>query len=242
LSHPEWRDTDTGFIATEKVVRLSKKYNRPVNVLHISSKKEIEFLAKEKDKNITVECLPQFLTLYAPDCYEKMGTRAQMNPPVRYQEDHEALIKALKNGVIDVIGSDHAPHTLEEKSKEYPQSPSGMPGVQTIVNLMLDKVLNGVISLDRMLSLLCFKPVEIFKIKNRGVIAMGQPATFTVVDPRATTILDDKDMATKCGWTPYHGLSFKGKTTATVLSGRLVMKDGQIIGEPQGQPLQYQRP
>lgn len=242
FSHPEWRDTDTGFIATEKVVRLSKKYNRPVNVLHISSKKEIEFLAKEKDKNITVECLPQFLTLFGPDCYEKMGTRAQMNPPVRFKDDYEALIKALKDGVIDVIGSDHAPHTLEEKAKQYPQSPSGMPGVQTIVNLMLDKVLNGVITLDRMLSLLCFKPLEIFKIKNRGQIAMGLPATFTIVDPKATTTLDDKYMATKCGWTPYHGMSFKGKVTATVLSGHLVMKDGQIIGQPQGQPLQYQRP
>lgn len=239
--HPDWRDEDSGFIATEKVVRLSKKYNRPVNVLHISSKKEIEFLAREKDKNITVECLPQFLTLVAPDCYERMGTRAQMNPPVRSKEHHEALVAALKNGVIDVIGSDHAPHTLEEKDREYPQSPSGMPGVQTIVNLMLDKVLNEVISLERMINLLCFKPIEIFKIKNRGPIELGQTANFTVVDPNESVTLLDQDMASKCGWTPYHGETFKGKISATILNGQVIMKDGKILTDPVGSPLTYAR-
>ncbi len=241
LSHPEWRDEESAFIATAKVVGLAKKYNRPVHVLHISSKKEIEFLEQAKDHNITVECLPQFLTLYAPDCYEKLGTRPQMNPPVRSVEHYQALLRALKNGVIDVIGSDHAPHTLEEKAKEYPQSPSGMPGVQTIVNLMLDKVLSGTITLERMLSLLCFKPIEIFKIKNRGPIQKGQVATLTIVDPNSKTTLMDQDMATKCGWTPYHGQTFKGKVSTTIISGQIVMQNGKILKNPIGQPLIYNR-
>lgn len=240
--HPVWRDEASAFIATEKVVKLSKKYNRQVHLLHISSKKEIEFLEKEKTPKITVECLPQHLTLQAPECYEDLGTRAQMNPPIRSSEHREALIKALQKGVVDVIGSDHAPHTLEEKSKVYPETPSGMPGVQTIVTLMLDKVLNGVISLEHMVNLLCFNPVRIFKIKERGPIDLGRVATFTVVDPHLNHQIFDKDMGSKCGWTPFHGQTFKGRVTTMILSGRIVMNKGKVVGAAQGQPLQYARP
>lgn len=240
--HPVWRDEDSGFIATEKVVRLAKKYNRQVHLLHISSKKEIEFLEKEKNDKITVECLPQHLTLFGPECYEELGTRAQMNPPIRSKEHHDALVIALKKGVVDVIGSDHAPHTLEEKAKQYPDTPSGMPGVQTIITLMLDKVLSGIITLEQMISLLCYKPVEIFKVKGRGPIKLNGQAYFTLVNPNIDHQIFDKDMGTKCGWTPYHGQVFKGKVTATILSGKIAMMNGKVVGTPQGQPLQYLRP
>jgi dihydroorotase len=240
-SHCDWRDEDSGFIATEKVVRLSKKYNRPVHVLHISSKKEIEFLEKEKNNQITVECLPQHLTLFAPECYEELGTRAQMNPPIREKKHYEALLKALKKGVIDVIGSDHAPHTLEEKSKEYPQTPSGMPGVQTMVTLMLDKLNQGALSLQQLVSLLCYKPVEIFKIMDRGPICLDGYANFTVVDVNQKVKLQDKDMATKSKWTPYHGKTFTGGIFSTILRGRVVMLNGKLVGAPQGLALEYLR-
>lgn len=238
-SHCDWRDEESGFIATQKVVRLAKKYKRPVHVLHISSKKEIEFLEQEKNEFVTVECLPQHLTLYAPDCYDKIGTRAQMNPPIREKKHYDALLKALKKGVVDVIGSDHAPHTLEEKAKPYPETPSGMPGVQTIATLMLDKVYQGIIPIQQFMSLLCFKPVEIYKILDRGPIKQGGLATLTVVDINKSITFLDKDMATKSKWTPFHGETFHGAVTATILAGEVVMLEGEVIGAPHGRPLSY---
>lgn len=240
-SHYDWRDEESGFLATEKVVRLSKKYNHPVHVLHISSKKEIEFLAQNKDQNITVECLPQHLSLFGPDCYDRLGTRAQMNPPIREKEHFDALNSALENKVIDVIGSDHAPHTLEEKAKVYPATPSGMPGVQTIVLMMLDKVIRGQIDLKYFLDLLCFNPVKIYKIKDRGPLALKSKATLTIVDTHQKTTFKDENMATRCKWTPYHDHTVNGAVVATILSGKVAMKDGQVFGAPQGMCLQYDR-
>jgi dihydroorotase len=240
-SHPDWRDEESGFIATEKVVRLSKKYNRSVHVLHISSQKEIEFLAQEKNQKITVEVLPQHLYFSAPDCYQKYGTRVQMNPPIRERNHTLALNKALRVGVVDVIGSDHAPHTLEEKAKNYPLTPSGMPGVQTIVNVMLDKVLNKEISLLRMVELLCFNPIKIFEIKNRGPLKLDQPAYFTIVDPHQESLLLDQDMASRSGWTPYHNLKFKGKVISTVLNGVVAMREGKVLSSAKGRALTYKR-
>lgn len=241
LAHPDWRDEESAFIATEKVVRLSKKYDRPVHVLHISSKKEILFLAQNKDKNITVECTPQHLTLSAPDCYERLGTLAQMNPPVRSAEHTQALVEGLLSGTVDVIGSDHAPHTREEKAKPYPQSPSGMTGVQTIATVLFDFVKKGLISIERYVDLLSTKPAQIYKLKERGWIRLGWDATLTVIDPQAEIEFSDAQMHSKCGWTPYHGKTFTGTPTEVILRGEVVMQQGQILGSARGKMLHYNR-
>lgn len=240
-THPVWRDEESAFIATEKVVRLSKKYNRPVHVLHISSKKEILFLEENKTSQITVECTPQHLTLAAPECYEKLGTLAQMNPPVRDRSHMQALVEGLKKGVVDVIGSDHAPHTHEEKAKPYPQSPSGMTGVQTIATVMFDFVQKGHITLARYVDLLSTKPAQIYKMSERGAIELGWEANLTVLDPQAEILFTDEQMHSKCGWTPYHGMKFKGTPSEVFLRGELVMQNGQILGSSQGKMLHYNR-
>lgn len=238
LAHPEWRDEDSAFKATQKIVELSKKYNKSVHILHISSKKEIEYLRENKTDKITVECTPQHLTLFAPDCYEKLGTLAQMNPPIRSIEHKKALLKALKEGVVDVIGSDHAPHTLEEKKRPYPQSPSGMPGVQTIVSLTLGLLEEGHINIHQFVNLLCFKPAEIYGLKDRGPIDLNQEANFTIVDPYKKGVFDDKDMASKSCWTPFHRRAFRGEAVMSFLRGEMIMKKGEMWGSmPIGQCL-----
>lgn len=240
-AHPEWRDEESAFIATEKVVNLSKKYKKSVHVLHISSKKEIQYLEQNKDERITVECTPQHLTLSAPDCYEKQGTYAQMNPPVRTKEHTDALVEGLKTGVVDVIGSDHAPHTKEEKAKPYPQSPSGMTGVQTIATVMFDFVKKGVISLARYVELLSSTPARIYKLEQRGSIQIGWEANLTVMDPHAEIQFTNSSMHSRCGWTPYDGDTFTGTPTEVFLRGELVMQNGQIMGPTRGKMLHYNR-
>ena len=239
-AHPEWRDEDSAFKATQKVVELSKKYNKSVHILHISSKKEIEYLQANKTDQITVECTPQHLILCAPDCYENLGTRAQMNPPIRSIEHKKALLKALRVGVVDVIGSDHAPHTLEEKNKPYPQTPSGMPGVQTIVSLTLGLLNEGHMDIHKFVDLLCFKPAQIYGLKERGPIDLNRGAYLTVIDPHREGVFDDENMASKSKWTPFHGKPFRGQAVMSFLRGEMIMKEGKKCGStPVGQCLKY---
>lgn len=237
-AHPLWRDLESALKATKRIVALSQKTRRKIHVLHISTKDEIEFLRTVKGGLITAEVLANHLTLDA-EAYETLGTYAQMNPPIRDKSHQEVLWQAVQDGTIDILATDHAPHTREEKEKPYPNSPSGMPGVQTLVPLMLDHVHNGQLTLLRMVDLLCHAPARVFGLRHKGFIRNGYDADFTIVDTNKKFIIDNKDIASKCGWTPFHGKEVTGKVMMTIIRGRIVMNDGQIIGEADGKPLEF---
>ncbi len=236
--HPNWRDVESALKATHRIVALAREANRPIHVLHITTAEELEFLAGVKDV-ATVEATPQHLTMAAPDCYTRMGTLAQMNPPIREARHRDALWQAVREGVVDVLGSDHAPHTREEKEKPYPASPSGMPGVETMLPLMLSHVSSGRLSLTRVVDLLCAGPQRIYNIRGKGRIALGYDADFTVVDLKARRTLSHDMMHSKVGWTPFDGLKVQGWPMATIIRGGFAMRDGELAHEPQGKPVRF---
>lgn len=237
-THPLWRDEETALLATQRLVRLASEAGRRVHVLHVTTAQEMAFLAEHKDV-ASVETTPQHLTLAAPECYDALGTRAQMNPPIRDASHRDALWRAVAAGVVDVIGSDHAPHSLEDKSKPYPQSPSGMPGVQTIVPIMLDHVAQGRLSLLQVHDLLCAGPARLFGITGKGRLAAGYDADFTVVDLAARRTITDEWIASKCGWTPYDGMEVTGWPMMTIVRGAVVMRDGELHDSAGGQALRF---
>ena len=237
-SHPEWRNTESAISSTRRVVKIAERYNKQIHVLHVTTKDEVDFLAMHK-KNVTFEITPQHLTLYAPDCYNKMGTFAQMNPPIRKKEHYDRLWVAVKNSVVDVLGSDHAPHSKEDKKKKYPASPSGMPGVQTILPIMLNHINNKKLSLEQLIKLMCENPCKIFGIKNKGFIKKDFDADLTIVDMNKELIIKDEMIASKCGWTPFNNFSVKGFPVATIVNGKIVMSDGKVKVEGSGQPLDF---
>ena len=236
--HPEWRDARACFLATQNLLRTARKTGRRVHVLHVTTAEEMELLAQHKDI-ATVEVTPQHLTLVAPDCYDRLGTYAQMNPPIREAKHRDALWKALRDGVVDVIGSDHAPHTRAEKDKPYPQSPSGMPGVQTLLPLMLDHVNAGRLSLLRLVDLVCHGPARIYGIANKGRMVLGYDADFTLVDMNMHAAISNDQMASRCGWTPFHGRTIAGWPVGTIVRGNIVMRDGELVGESLGEPVRF---
>ena len=237
-SHPEWRNVECAMSSTRRVVKIAERYNKKIHVLHVSTKEEVDFLAMHK-KNVTFETTPQHLTLYAPDCYDKLGSYAQMNPPIRSKEHYDRLWTAVKNNVVDVLGSDHAPHSKENKDKEYPSTPSGMPGVQTIFPVMLDHVNNGKLSLEQLIKLMCENPCKIFGIKNKGYIQEEYDADLTIVDMSKEQIIKNEMMASKCGWTPFHNYKVKGFPVATIVNGVIVMENGKIVSNQVGKPLVF---
>jgi dihydroorotase len=237
-SHSEWRNTECAISSTRRVVKIAERYNKQIHVLHVSTKEEVDFLAMHK-KNVTFEITPQHLTLYAPDCYDKLGTFAQMNPPIREKAHYDRLWVAVKNSIVDVLGSDHAPHSKEDKKKKYPASPSGMPGVQTILPVMLNHVNNEKLSLEQLIKLMCENPCKIFGIKNKGYIKKDFDADLTIVDMNKEQIIKDEIIASKCGWTPFNNFTVKGFPVATIVNGKIVMSDGKVIIEGSGQPLNF---
>jgi dihydroorotase len=236
-SHSEWRDAEAAFTATERLLRLASAAGKRVHVLHVSTKEEMALLARRKDI-ATVEVTPQHLTLEASDAYRTLGTKAQMNPPLRDTLHQRALWWGLTKGVVDVLGSDHAPHTLEEKAKSYPATPSGMPGVQTLVPIMLDHVNAGRLSLARFVDLTSAGPQRIFGIAGKGRIAVGYDADLTVVDLKAERVIDDEWIGSKCGWTPFAGRKVKGWPIGTFVRGRLAMWEGDL-GQAGGEPVRF---
>lgn len=222
--HPTWRDVESALIATKRVVTLAEQYNRKLHVLHISTAEEIAFLAEHKS-HVNVEVTPQHLTLMAPDCYDTLGTLAQMNPPIREKRHQQALWEAINNGIVDVIGSDHAPHTLDEKAQPYPNSPSGMTGVQTLLPIMLDHVHKQRLSIERLIDLTSSGPVRLFNIRNKGRIAVGYDADFSIVDLKAKRTIRNEWIASVSGWTPYDGREVTGWPIHTIVRGDIKVRD-----------------
>ena len=237
-SHPIWRSEECAISSTRRIVRLAKKYNKKAHVLHITTKQEVDFLSQHKG-NITFEITPQHLTIYAPDCYKKLGTYAQMNPPIRDKSHYDRLWYAVKNNLNDTIGSDHAPHLKVNKDKEYPNSPSGMPGVQTLMPVMLDHVNHGKLSLSQLVNLVCENPIKIFGIQNKGFLKEGYDADFTIVDMNKKIKVKNENIESKCKWSPFNGFEFNGTPVATIIDGKIKMKNGKIIGKPEGKPLLF---
>jgi dihydroorotase len=237
-SHPVWRDPEAALIATKRLVRLAEKHRRRVHVLHISTAEEMAFLADHRSW-ASVEVTPHHLTLVAPDCYQRLGTYAQMNPPVRDIRHRDGIWAGLTAGVVDVLGSDHAPHTREEKDHAYPASHSGMTGVQTLVPTMLDHVAKGRLSLARFVDLTSAGPARLFGIANKGRIAVGYDADFTIVDLKRTETITNKWIASRCGWTPYDGLAVTGWPVGTFVRGNKVMWQGELTAPAKGEAVQF---
>jgi dihydroorotase len=237
-SHPVWRDETAALQATQRLVALTRETGKRIHVLHISTKEEIDFLRDHKDV-ASCEATPHHLTLVAPECYERLGTLAQMNPPVRDASHREGIWKGIEQGVIDVLGSDHAPHTRDEKDKVYPNSPSGMTGVQTLVPIMLDHVNAGRLSLQRFVDLSSAGPARLYNIATKGRIAAGYDADFTIVDMKRSETITNDWVASKAGWTPYDGVKVKGWPVGTFVRGRKVMWQGELVTPAQGETVRF---
>ncbi|MDC3139431.1 dihydroorotase [Candidatus Pelagibacter sp.] len=238
-SHPIWRDEECAISSTRKIVKIAKRLGKKAHILHITTKQEIDFLSQNKG-DITFEITPQHLTMFAPDCYDKLGTYAQMNPPIREKSHYDRLWYAVRNNYNDTIGSDHAPHLRVNKDKEYPDTPSGMPGVQTLLPVMLNHVNDGKLTLVQLMNLVCENPAKIFGIIGKGYIKKDYDADFTIVDMNKIIEIKNEKIESKCGWSPFDGYKFKGTPIYTIINGEIKMKDGEILGEASGKPLSFQ--
>jgi dihydroorotase len=236
-SHPVWRDEEAALLSTQRLVRIARQVGAAIHILHVSTAEEVDFLAGHKDI-VSVEATPQHLTLSADD-YARLGTRLQMNPPVRASRHRDHLWYGLAQGIVDILGSDHAPHTLEEKAKPYPQSPSGMPGVQTLVPIMLDHVNAGRLSLPRFMDLTSAGPARLFGMAGKGRVAVGYDADLTIVDLKRRATIDDSWIASRCGWTPYAGMAVTGWPVGTFVRGRRVMWEGELFTAGQGEAVRF---
>ena len=237
-SHPIWRSAECAISSTRRIVKIAERYKKKAHILHVTTKDEIDFLSQHKG-NITFEITPQHLTIYAPDCYNKLGTYAQMNPPIRDKSHYDRLWYGVKNNLNDTIGSDHAPHLKINKDKTYPNSPSGMPGVQTLMPIMLNHINNEKLTLEQLMNFVCENPVEIFDIENKGFIKEGFDADFTIVDMNKKILIKNENIESKCGWSPFEGIEFKGTPVSTIIAGKIKMKNGKILGEPEGKPISF---
>jgi dihydroorotase len=237
-SHPVWRDPTAALMCTQRLIKLARQTGKRVHVLHVTTKEEAHFLAGHKDV-ATAECTPAHLTLSAPDCYEQLGTLAQLNPPIRDAAHREGLWQGIAQGVIDTIGSDHSPHTREEKAHPYPKTHSGMPGVQTLVPLMLYHVNAGRLSLQRFVDLTSAGPARIFDIAAKGRIAVGYDADMTIVDLKRRETISDSWIASRAGWTPYRDVTVTGWPVGTIVRGHKVVWDGALVASGQGEPVRF---
>lgn len=239
--HHFLRDAESARLCTERLLRICEKTGRPVHVLHISTSDELPMLkaAKAKGLPVTCEVTPQHLWFAAPDAYNRLGTKVQMNPPIRSEEHRAAIWVALQEGLFDVFGSDHAPHTLEEKSKPYPSSPSGMPGVETMLPVLLTFAAQGRISYRTIAKMLCETPAALYTMRGKGRIAPGYDADLVLVDPRQSYVVEGAKLHSKCGWSPYHGETFTGRVEAVYVGGIEAMSENTTRGLPRGKVVDF---
>jgi dihydroorotase len=238
-SHPVWRDDESAILATRRILALARAARRRIHVLHVTTPAELELLGANKDI-ASCEVTPQHLTLAGEDAYPRLGTLAQMNPPIRSGAHRDGLWHWLNQGVPDVIGSDHAPHTLEEKAVAYPGSPSGMPGVQTLLPLLLDHVAQGRLTLQRVIELTSAGAQRLFGIVGKGRIVTGYDADFTVVDLKARWRVEEQWLASRSGWSPFTGMELTGRPIGTIVRGDVAMWDGELGERATGAPVRFE--
>ncbi len=237
-SHAVWRDVECAFLGTRRLMALARKTGRPAHILHVSTAEELGYLADYRDV-ATVELLVNHLTQVAPDVYDQLGGFGVMNPPIRDRRHFEAAWAAVRDGTADTIGSDHAPHARAAKERPWPECAAGLTGVQTLAPIMLDHVNAGRLSLGRLVDLMCAGPARVYGAVGKGRLAMGYDADFTLVDLRHQRTIENKWIASPCGWTPFDGMRVTGWPIATIVRGRIVMRDGEVLGEPAGKLVRF---
>ena len=238
-THPVWRDAEVAISSTRRLVKMAREAGKQIHVLHITTEEEMHILAANRDI-CSVEVTPQHLTLVAPQAYEEIGTYAQMNPPIREARHRAALWKALEQGIVDVVGSDHAPHTKEEKADAYPHSPAGMPGVQTLLPLMLNHMAEGKLSLEKLVELTSLNAKKLFALKDKGDVVVGGHADLTFVVLKRMQTMDESWSASRCGWSPFTGHEIKGWPVGTMVRGQQVMWENQLVTPATGQPIAFE--
>lgn len=239
--HPEVRDAESGRLATERILRLSRETGRPVHVLHVSSLDELPLLAEAKAFGASCEVTPQHLTFSAED-YEALGSRIQMNTPIRAAEHRDALRRAFADGLFDVVGSDHAPHTLMEKAAPYPESPSGMPGVQTLLPVLLDLASEGLVRVEDVVRMTAENPARLFGTVGKGSVEPGFDADLAVVDLDSAFKVEAPWLQSKCGWSPFEGRALRGRIVHTLVGGRFAVREGGLAEPGLGKRVMFSGP
>jgi len=237
-SHMEWRDEECAFLGTRRILAIARATGRPAHILHVSTAEELSYVKDFKDIT-TVEVLLNHLTQVAPDCYERLAGFGVMNPPIRGQRHMDAAWAAVRDGTVDTVGSDHAPHPRAAKLKPWPEVPAGLTGVQTLVPVMLDHVNAGRLSLARMVDLMCAGPARVYGVVGKGRLAAGYDADFSVVDLKRKRTIEENWIVTPCGWTPFAGMAVTGWPAATIVRGRVVMREDEVLGTPGGKLVRF---
>jgi dihydroorotase len=235
--HAEWRDVECAFLGTRRLMALARKTGRPAHILHVSTAEELEYLKDYRDI-CTVEVLLNHLT-QTDEAYERLGGYAVMNPPIRDQRHLDAAWAALRDGTVDTVGSDHAPHSRASKEKPWPEGGSGLTGVQTLVPVMLDHVSAGRLSLSRLADLMCAGPARVYGVVGKGRLAAGYDGDFTVVDMKRQRTIEESWIVSPCGWTPFAGQRCTGWPVMTVVRGRVAMREDEVQGSPGGASVRF---
>ena len=236
--HSQIQDNQAALLATQLALKLSNKYQRRLHILHLSTGEEAELLRRSKPSWVTAEVTPQHLLLNT-SAYETIGSFAQMNPPLREPRDNEILWQALLDGVIDFIATDHAPHTLAEKAQTYPNTPSGMPGVETSLPLMLTQAVEGRCTVAQVANWMSAAVAKAYKIPNKGKIAPGFDADLVLVDLDNYRPVVREEMASKCGWSPFEGWNLTGWPLVTIVGGKVVFEKGKLDTNVRGEALRF---
>jgi dihydroorotase len=237
-SHMEWRDEECAFLGTRRILALARATGRPAHIVHVSTAEEYTYL-QDFRHIATAEVLVNHLTQIGPECYERLGGYAVMNPPIRGRHHYDAAWRAVRDGLIDTVGSDHAPHSRAAKERPWPETAAGLTGVQTAVPIMLDHVNAGRLSLGRMADLMAAGPARVYGAVTKGRIAAGFDADFTLVDLQRERIIENDWIASPCGWTPFAGMRVKGWPVATILRGKIVMREDEVVSPPVGRPVHF---
>ena len=236
--HSQIQDNQAALLATQLALKLSKKYQRRLHILHLSTAEEAELLRHDKPSWVTAEVTPQHLLLNT-SAYTTIGTLAQMNPPLRSPHDNEVLWQALRDGIIDFIATDHAPHTLAEKAQTYPNTPSGMPGVETSLPLMLTAAMAGKCTVAQVVQWMSKAVAVAYGIPNKGEISPGYDADLVLVDLKNYREVKREEVLSKCGWNPFEGWNLTGWPVTTIVGGEIVYDHGQVNTQIRGQALTF---
>jgi len=240
VDHPKVRPVEAAVTSTVKAINLALKYEKRLHILHLSTAEEVKIIRNHKHTGlITSETTPQHLLLHAPDIYQKIGAFGQMNPPIREKYHQDELWNGILDGTIDCIATDHAPHTLDEKSQPYGLTPAGMPGVETSLALMLNQVTNKRIQIEQVVKWMCENPAIVYKIKNKGFLKEGFDADITLIDMNKEKIISGKNMQSKCGWSAFDGTNIKGWPVTTIVNGNVVYENEQINSQFLGSPVLF---
>lgn len=236
--HMEWRDVECAFLGTRRLMALARATGRPAHILHVSTAEELDYLKGYRDI-ATCEVLVNHLTQVAPDCYDRLEGFGVMNPPIRGPDVQEACWRAINDGTVDTVSSDHAPHSRENKLLPWPDCPAGLTGVQTIVPVMLNHVNARRLPLTRLVDLMCAGPARVYGVVGKGRLAAGYDADFTLVDMKKQRRIEESWIVSPCGWTPFAGMDITGWPVATIIRGRTVMREDEVLDGPSGRLVKF---